>query len=177
MGKLMVRQKVADAGLPEAATESVAATLPERIVEADVDAQIAAIKAGLGIVERAGLAPTVTVQVTQEALDKKKTALDKFFEGNFAEGYHSFRQAFVDFTGYRPASIIDGDLTKMILRESYGRFDSAERGTESMSSSSWNLVLGDSITRRLVAEYNQPSLQTWRAIVSSMVPVNEDRKS
>jgi hypothetical protein len=27
-------------------------------------------------------------------------------------------------------------------------------------------VLGDSITRRLIAEYSQPSLQTWRAVVS-----------
>jgi hypothetical protein len=36
-------------------------------------------------------------------------------------------------------------------------------------------VLGDSITRRMVAEYGQPSLQTWRQIVSSMPPVNDFR--
>src|SRR5204863_7570385 len=41
--------------------------------------------------------------------------------------------------------------------------------------SSWNLVLGDSITRRLIAEYNQPSLQNWKSIVSSVVPINDFR--
>src|SRR5207244_8217997 len=56
-------------------------------------------------------------------------------------------------------------------------FDSgAVRSTESMDSTTWNLVLGDSITRRMVAEYGQPSLQTWRQIVSSTPPVNDFRQ-
>jgi hypothetical protein len=36
-------------------------------------------------------------------------------------------------------------------------------------------VLGDSITRRLIDEYNQPDLQNWRQITSSIVPVNDFR--
>jgi hypothetical protein len=175
LAKSMIREKVKDAGLPEASVEAVTDALPDRITESDVDHQIAAIKTGLGIVERAGLAPTTTVQVTQEAVDKKKAALDAFFAGKFNEGYYSFVQAFRDFTGAAPRHLGE-DFNRTILRESIGHYDSqSRRSTESMDSTSWNLVLGDSITRRMVAEYSQPSLQTWRRIVSSTVPVNDFR--
>jgi len=176
LGRLMVERKVSDAGLPVAVTESLLSDLPEQILESDVDSRIAALKAGLGIIERAGLRPTVTTQVAQESQEKKIKALDAFFAGDFQHGYRSFREACLDFTGYRPRSI-DEDVNRAVLRESIGEqsYDSAMRATESMASSTWNLVLGDSITRRLVAEYNQPDLQNWRMITSSIVPVNDFR--
>jgi len=176
MGKLLIRSKVEDAGLPASVVEAVSDALPERITEASVDAQIAAIKAGLGIVERAGLRPTVTAEVATEAIDKKRAALDAFFAGDFSKGYRSFREAVLDFTGHRPR-VLGEDVTRYIMRECVGQqhYDSADRATESLSAASWNLVLGDSITRRLVAEYNQPNLQTWRQIVSSTIPVNDFR--
>jgi hypothetical protein len=181
LGKMMIRAKVEDATLPLAVVESLTAALPDRITESDVDAQIASIKAGLGIVERAGLAPSVGgASVTQESLDKKVAALDSFFAGDYSKGYRSFKEAALDFSGYRPRSITE-DVNKRIMRECVAAYDSegrivgSERTTESLTSSSWNLVLGDSITRRMVAEYAQPSLQTWRSIVSSSVPVNDFR--
>jgi hypothetical protein len=175
VGRLLVTQKLAEAGLPATATEAITASLPARITEADVDLQIAAIKASLGIVERAGLTPTATgtAQVTQEALDKKKAALDALFAGDYASGYRSFREAFVDITGRRPRSF-DEDFNRTILRESAG-YDSGHRTTESLLTTSWDAILGDSITRRMVAEYARPNLQTWRMIVSSIVPVNDFR--
>lgn len=174
LGRLMIREAIETAELPAAATEAITTALPDRIVESDVDAQISAIKAGLGIVERAGLAPTATATVTKESQDKKVSALDAFFAADYKNGYRSFKEAFCDFTGKWPKSF-DGDFNKTILRESIGFYDSAERSTESMSSTTWNLVLGDSITRRMVAEYAQPSLQTWRNIISSSIPVNDFR--
>ncbi|WP_018658465.1 hypothetical protein [Actinomadura flavalba] len=180
----MIRAKVSDAGLPEAVTESLTEALPDRITEADVDRSIAALKATLGTIERAGLAPTTgNVQVTQEARDKKIAALDSFFAGNFVEGYRSFRQAWSDFTGHRPGAW-DEDIAKRIMRESVGSYDSGDRLVrdgdavrlrEAMDTATWNLVLGDSITRRMVAEYARPDLGTWRQIVSSIVPVNDFR--
>jgi uncharacterized protein (DUF2267 family) len=164
MARTMVRQKIEDAELPASAVEAVTAALPDRVSETDVDNQIAAIKTGLGIVERAGLAPTVTGKVTKEALDKKREHLDAFFNGNYAEGYRSFREAYLDFTGRRPRSF-DEDFNKVILRESLGEFDSAEaRASESLDSSSWNLAgrLDHPPHGRRV---QQPSLQTWRQIV------------
>lgn len=173
LGKMLIRSKIEDAGLPVAVIESVAAALPDRITEADVDAQIAGIQAGMGIIERAGLEPRVTASVAKESLDSKKEGLDKFFNGDFS-GYRSFKQAFVDITGRSPRSF-DEDFNKTIMRECVAEYDSENRTTESLSASSWSLVLGDSITRRLVAEYNQPNLMTWRNIVSSVVPINDFR--
>jgi peptidoglycan hydrolase-like protein with peptidoglycan-binding domain len=174
LGGLMIREKATAAGLPEQVVESLRDALPDRIVESDVDGQIAALKAVLGAAERSLLAPTVTAQVTQEALDKKKDALDRFFAGDYS-GYRSFRQAYLDVTGNRTAAW-DENLNKRIMRESIGaHYDSGERTTESLTTSSWDVILGDSITRRMVAMYTQPSLQNWRQIVSSVVPVNDFR--
>jgi peptidoglycan hydrolase-like protein with peptidoglycan-binding domain len=183
LGGLMVKEKVAAAGLPERVAESLREALPDRFVESDIDGQIAAIKAALGLVERADLRPTVSVSVTQESQEKKAKALDAFFAGDFVNGYRSFREAVLDFTGYRPSAWGE-DVNKVIMRECIGTSDydadgrlqgGANRATESLSASTWNLVLGDSITRRMVAEYNQPNLQTWRQIVSSIVPINDFR--
>jgi hypothetical protein len=176
LAKAMIREKVTSAGLPVTVIESLTGTLPDRITESDVDAQIAALKTAMGVVELSGLTPTVTAQVTQEALDKKKDALDRFFSGDYT-GYRSFREAYLDVTGYRPKSLGE-DLNKRIMRESIGALydsDDSARSTESLVSSSWDVILGDSVTRRMVAMYAQPSLQNWRQIVSSIIPVADFR--
>ena len=49
------------------------------------------------------------------------------------------------------------------------------QSVESAQSGTWNLILGDSITRRMVAMYKQPNLQTWRNVVSSIVPIVDFR--
>ncbi len=176
LGQLMIREKVTAAGLPAKAVEAATTALPERIAEADVDAWVAGVKAALGVVDIP--VPGTTAQVTQESQEKKVAALDAFFAQDFAKGYRSFREAFIDFTGRAPRAF-DEDFNRVILRESIRAegYDSARaaRATESADSTTWNLVLGDSITRRMVAEYNQPNLRTWQAIVSSTIPVNDFR--
>ena len=174
LGRLMVREAVTGAGLPDTAVESITAALPDRITEADVSAQVTAIKTALGLVERSGLTPTVTAQVTQESVDKKVAALDAMFAGDYSKGYRSFKEAFVDFTGRRPKSF-DEDFNRTILRESIAAYDSGLRAAESLTTASWDQVLGDSVTRRMVAEYGRPNLQTWRQIVSSTPPINDFR--
>ncbi len=175
VGGLMIKEKIIGAGLPASVVESATEAMGERFAESDVDAFVASVKAGLAVAERADLIPRHAVaQVTQESIEKKREALDAFFNKDFRKGYRSFKEAFVDFTGRRPRNF-DEDFNRTILQESFGEgFSSAVRSTESMDSATWNLVLGDSITRRLVAEYAQPSLQTWRQIVS-IVAVNDFR--
>jgi len=172
---LMIERKLNSAKMPKSAREAVIRALPERFTEADVDAQISAGKDWISRVERDNLKPTATGKVVQESLDKKKEALDAFFAGDFTK-YHSFRQAYMDFTGNYPRNYTE-DFARTILQESSGNYHSVqgERATESMDSTTWNLVLGDSITRKMVAEYNQPGLKDWEAIVSSRVPVNDFR--
>ncbi|MCK2214283.1 peptidoglycan-binding protein [Actinomadura sp. ATCC 31491] len=174
IGQLLIKTKVEAAGLPARVAESLTEALPDWITEADVDAQIASLKTMLGVAERAGLAPKASLQVTQESLDKKKKALDAFFEGNFSEGYTSFRQAWADFTGNRVVSW-DVDVNRLIMRESAPAYDSSLRAIEALDTTSWAQVLGDSITRRLVAMYRLPGLQSWRQVVSSMPPINDFR--
>lgn len=174
VGRLLIKTKVEEAKLPASCVESITAALPERISESDVDSQIAAVKAMLGGLERAGLAPSVSTQVTKESREKKVAALDAMFAADYSKGYRSFREAFVDITGARPRSF-DEDFNRTVLQESFGEGFGSSRAAESLDSSSWNVILGDSVTRRMVAEYGRPSLQTWRAIVSSIVPVNDFR--
>lgn len=176
LGKLLIRQAVTDAGLPDAVVESLTGQLADRFTEGDIETAIAGVKGLWATVERAGLAPTVgNVQVTKESHDKKIQALDDFFAAN-GKGYHSFREAVIDITGIRRRNA-DEDFNRAVLRECVGSspFDSALRSTESLTAASFDAVLGDSITRRMVAEYGRPSLQTWRQIVSATPTVNDFR--
>lgn len=176
LGGLMIERKLEAAKLPQAMLGSFTEGLPEQVTEADVDAAIASLKTVLGVAERAGLTPTMTAQVTRESMDAKKEAMDGFFEGK-GKGYRSFREMFIDVTGARPRSI-DEDFSRRILRECIGTgggYDSAIRSTESVTTSTFDVLLGDSITRRVVAEYSLPGYDNWREIVSSTPPVNDFR--
>lgn len=173
-GSLMIREKVTAAGLTDRVAESVREALPDRITESAVDAHIASLKAAMGLIERDNLVPTATAQVTKESRDKVVEGLDKALSGDYSV-FRSFKQAHAAFTGFRPRAWGE-DENRHVLRESVGGFyDSATRTSESLSTSSWAEVLGDSITRRMVADYNQPSLQSWRQVVSDIVPVNDFR--
>lgn len=179
MGKIAIKAMLEDAKIDARFLESVTEALPDYFIEDDVTAQIKQLKNVYATLERAELIPKAPAPgegVAKEALDKKKEALEAFFDGDFGKGYWSFRQAYMDFTGNQPKSF-DEDFNRTILRESIGTasYDSRQRATEAMDSTSWNLVLGDSITRKMVAEYQMPSLSNWRAIVSSTVPVNDFR--
>ena len=135
--------------------------------------------------EKAGLHPVsgATIEVKLEERDAKVKRLDAMFAGDLRNGYRSLKEAYIDFTGRQPKWSDTEDFNREMLRESAtvqrsghaDFFDSALRGLESVSSSTWGFVLGDSITRRLVALYNEPSLQDWQQIVSSIVPVNDFR--
>lgn len=181
LARMLINSKLDEAQIPATVRESVVEGLPERLTEADIDRSIATLKSAWALLERGDLTPTVgRVEVTKEAQEKKVAALDKFFEGDFIGGYKSFREAYIDITGYRP-QFLGADLNKQIMRESVssydsdGRLDGGQRTTESMTASTWNLVLGDSITRRMVAAYQSQDFQTWRPIVSSIVPINDFR--
>ncbi len=176
---LMIKSKVEGAGLPPAMVLELTKALPDRVTESDVDSQISMLKTALGVAERAGLTPTYasTATVTQESLDKKKAAMDGFFAGNNT-GYRSFREMFIDVTGIRGPRTLDEDFNRVILRECIGRqggFDSAVRSTESVTTATFDQLLGDSITRRVVAEYSKPGLDNWRLITSATPPVNDFR--
>jgi hypothetical protein len=177
-GRALVRGMVAEAGLPEAVVESVVAALPEHITEADVSRHIEAVQSVVAGIERAGLAPELggRGQVTKESHEKKVEALDLFFTPDKPGGYTSFVEAYCDISGDRQVTR-GGDMARRILRESFASpYDSAVHTSEALDTSSWPQILGDSITRRAVAEYARPNLQTWRLVVSSTPTVTDFRE-
>jgi len=74
--------------------------------------------------------------------------------------FRSFREAYIAITG---DSRISGSLGE------------ARRLTEAMTTASWAEILGDSITRRMLAEYRASNLNKWRRIVSDIVPLQDFR--
>lgn len=118
------------------------------------------------------------IQVLSGRRDKVTEALNAFFgvkmvEGTDSQGkkvmvptlapqpsMQSFRNLYVEVTG-------DAQVT--------GKVSEATRLTESLDSTSFDQILGDSITRRMVAEYAQASQAQWRGTIADVVPVNDFR--
>src|SRR5260221_3137382 len=172
LGKLMISMRLTQAGITGDAATNVTGLLPERVTESDLDAAVAAFKTVQAAEERKTLAPTAVV--VRESRDKVVEGLDKFFAHDYST-FRSFRQAYEAFNGVRPRRW-DEDYNKQIFRESFGGYDSAagERATESMDTTTWAQVLGDSVTRTMLAMYAMPQLTTWRQLVNIM-PFNDFR--
>jgi hypothetical protein len=185
MGRFLVKQAVTEANLDVRIVETVAKHLPTRFTEADLKRQIDHARSFASEFEKAGLAPTVT-QVTKEERDRKLESLDAMLAGDYRKGYKSFKHAFMDISGYDVRKAFDPtgeDFNRAVLRESRGAmaYDSSRRAVdslrtvESIATSTWAEILGDSLTRRMVAEYGLAQLSEWRKIISSIVPVNDFR--
>lgn len=190
LGGAMIREKFAETKLPPAMLGDFVGMLPDKVTEAAVDAQLQALIGAAAVFERATMTqgePRATVTVGKEAVEKKITGLDLFFQGNHAEGYRSLRQAWMDFTGFRESRLDwDDDPNALMLRESHAanyssngakRRSEALRTAEALQASSWAQVLGDSIHRQMIAVWADPELQGWRKIVSAITPVTDFRQN
>lgn len=176
-GRALITAAMKHVGMDERLVESVIPQLPAKFTESQLIERLQGLRQFSEGIEKSGLEPTIKdASVTKDERDKKIERIDKTFAGDFQEGYHSFKEMWADWTDYR-SDFLGEDVNRRILRESIGgeAFDSGMRRTESVTSTTWNLILGDAITRRLVAEYQQPSLSFWRDIVSSIVPLNDFR--
>lgn len=90
--------------------------------------------------------------------EKAKARLDAFFDPS--KPATSFREAYIEITG-------DTKIT--------GRVQDAPRLKEALNTGSWTEILGDSITRRMVADYAAQPLTNWRGVVAEVVPVSDFR--
>lgn len=90
--------------------------------------------------------------------------------------FPSIKRAYSLVTGRREHSFDSGDFAQEILAASAGGIaPGMERLTESLTTASWTEVLGDSIRRRAIAEYQMPSRQSWRQVVSEISSVTDFR--
>lgn len=149
---------VAASGLPELSQERLRQQFADKEFEPEsLKAAITSEKeyvdklTGAGVVTGAG-----GIRPGEDAFDKRAKMLDDFFEGKV----RSLKAAYINFTG-------DTDVT--------GRLSaSATRMRASVDSTTFALALGDSMTRRMVAEYNAAPMSDWRKI-ASVVPLVDFR--
>lgn len=190
LGDLLIDRVLESAGLA-GAREAISSVLPDRFSEADLAKTVAVAKRVAEGIERRGLKPSVPhISVGSEELDKRLTRLDRTLEGNWSEGYNSWRQIARDFLPDSEMDLFSGSFAPVLLQEAYrgapsqngaGRIararesKNAQRLTEAIAVASFGEILGDSITRRMVAEYGDSPFGNWRPFVSIGAPMNDFR--
>ncbi len=102
-------------------------------------------------------------QVGEGQGEKHMRMLEAFFDPNHKDhkDARSFKQCYIDITGDR---LVTGQIMQ------------ATRLSEALSSTSWAEVLGNSITRRMIAEYRGATdLDMWKLLTGTPVPVGDFR--
>jgi hypothetical protein len=151
---------LSDSGLPKPAQDHIRGMYVGKIfAAAELDTTIKSTKqlldasiVGTGLVIEAG---QLRASVTVDQRDKHAAMLDDFFAGNVA----SFKACYQDITG------------DMLVT---GRIRDAVRLQASVDSTTFAEFLGDSITRRALAEYKLVGLDDWKKICD-IVPLGDFR--
>lgn len=171
--------KLAESKLPEKVKTAIAEDFDGRIFEsADLDKRIqrdTEMAASLAAVKPHGLG---RVQVGDDARDQQRMAMDAFFglpNDKGVKPFRSIKEAYIAIEGDTRFSYIDEGLARAILRESASVAPDDMRLDESIQTGTFAQLWGDSITRRMVREYNAPQYSSWRQIVSDFVPLNDFR--
>jgi hypothetical protein len=177
--KLLVEDKLAECSLPVHAKNRVRASFQNQV--ADEAKIVEAIKFEQDYLTKSQ--PTMVqapgnITPGLDSSQKRQAALDAFFlreavelEGQKIQPPRSFKGLYQEITG-------DMQVTGLLkeawrLREGVGG-----RLTESMISTDWAQILGDSITRAMVREYNQPGVyQDWMKVVSDIGTISDFRSN
>lgn len=168
--RLVLAETLGKTNLPEPVKNQIRSRFMDKIFDLkDLEAETIMQKETLAKLSESGRIQglgEIRTEVGDSERDKTIKALDGFFANKDVNGiprFKSFREAYISITG-------DKNLTGQ-LREATG----LHRFTEALSSSSWAEILADSITHRMVAEYNSPGLSDWRKIVSDITFINDFR--
>lgn len=164
------RVQVARSTLPAAAQTRVIELLEARgdFAEATVTAAITAEQTYLAPLVQAGrvagLGPLSRIEVGETRAEKTQAMLEAFFDPAHKDHRHarSFKQCYISITGDQ---LVTGQLRECdqgLMREALG-------------STTFDDVLGDSITRRMVADYRVGTVyDVWRQLVTT-TPVGDFR--
>ncbi|MBL3601295.1 MAG: hypothetical protein JMN25_15760 [gamma proteobacterium endosymbiont of Lamellibrachia anaximandri] len=169
------RVTIAGCGLPEVSRDRLMAQFAnnERFVEADVTAAIKAEREYLGKVTQTGrvegLGDASFIEGGEDRSEKVQAMLDDFFDP--AKPAMSFRECYIEVTGDRGVTGLYQNCDAQRMREAVGDVDFRE----AVSAATFSNVLGDSITRAMLRDYNAQDLwNDWRWLVD-VVPVNDFR--
>ena len=183
----VLESRLPASGLPQPVQSAIRRDFDSRVFETpELVARIAEDRKVWAAVEQSGHVRGLGlgIEAGDDPRDKLGSALDGFFAGRDIDGvsrFRSFREAYRKVTG-------DWGDAYQILQETYPHHMSERTGSsprlreaalrkirESLSTSGWAEILGDSITRRMIAEYNLPGLTDWRKIVSDITSVSDFR--
>jgi hypothetical protein len=172
------RGAIAQSGLPEAAKTRLTKRFQELTTfrEADVDVAIKDEKAYVATFTESGkvaLGDFPEIKAGESRAEKTSNMLDAFFDPTHKEHRHarSFRECYISITGDRRVTGRMDNCDEALLREALGVADFRE----SLLSTSWANVLGNSITRRMVNDYRLEDLYSvWRRICY-VTPVSDFR--
>ena len=161
--------------LPQPAKDRLHASFDrlDRFVEADVATAIEGERTYLArFVEsgRVAVGDFPGIQVEDRSV-KIGGMLDAFFDPKHKDHRetHSFREAYVEITGDKRVSGRMEDCDRSRMAESLGRF------AEALDSTSFANALGNSMTRRMVADYNEPDPYSAWTQIATVVPVADFR--
>ena len=171
------RDVIAASTLPQPAKDRLQRDFAarERFVEADVTAAIDAERQYLARFVESGRVRVDQFPDIQVGDRSAQIAgmLDAFFDPAHQDhrNVQSFRECYVEITGDRRVTGRLEDCDRSRMRESLGsRFAEA-----AMDSTTFALALGDSITRRMLADYRaQSQYDVWR-LVANVVPLTDFR--
>lgn len=171
------RATIAAAKLPQAAKDKLLADFAgrERFVEADVDAAIKGERDYLARFTESGKVSLgdLDIEIVESRSQKVGEMLDAFFDPAHKDhrSVQSFRECYIDITGDKRVTGRIENCDQSRMREALG----VEGFRESLDSSSFANVLGNAITRRMIADYRtQNQYDVWRPIVN-VVPLNDFR--
>jgi hypothetical protein len=183
--RALLAERLAEAkasGLPAVFVERIRRDFADRVFEAEeleqriaADRELAAKLAESQSLPRTG---KVDATVVEDQRERWQKAMDGLFEGRVVDGvrpFTSLKQAYRVISG-SSLEYIDPNLSRMILGEAAGWVPPGHPLAESITTTTFAQILGDSMTRRMIQEYSRPNLQTWRAIVGpNIVPLTDFR--
>lgn len=164
--RLALDRRLTACGLPQSAKDRLRNEFSGRttFTEADVVKRIAEegrYLSGLGV--GGGQVSGLGARVGDGPREKGQQMLEAFFDPNHKEHRHSrsIKDCYIHLTG-------DAKVT--------GRINRSARFTEALDSTSFSEVLGDSITRRMLADYRTATeFDIWRLLTGAPVPVSDFR--
>jgi len=130
--------------------------------------------AALNLSEGSGIA-TQRTQITESEQDKFQKAMDGMLMGETVGGvepFNSLSHAFRQITGRRDFEPRDVLAEAIMFIPPQAR---KSKLAESLTTSSFPQILGDSIHRRMVADYKMDDLNVWRKIVSDITSIKDFR--
>lgn len=180
----LLAEKLTEAkSLPEAVKDNIRIDFNGRVFEAEeLTKRIerdTAMAAKLLEAAGASIPNTGSVEVTSDQSDKWRKAMDGLISGRAVDGVKPFRTLKEAYRIMVPAGrkleYIDPRLSRLVLGEAQGYIPADWSLEESIDTSTFDQILGDSITRRMIQEYQYPQYQSWRLIAAPPVPLTDFR--